>query len=166
LLGVVILFAGFAYGRRKRVAELKTLVRSVEERAAPSAQQIDQLSQAIIRSQKSFKELIDSLDDAAFAISLDGTFRTVNKRVTQFLGATYQEIVGHKLHDFLEEPTIEHSALPGAFWNAGAGQILKLCLKNNPRTLYFDCEINAIVNDDSSRGVLARDVTDEREKKN
>jgi hypothetical protein len=55
LLGVVILFAGFAYGRRKRVAELKTLVRSVEERAAPSAQQIDQLSQAIIRSQKSFK---------------------------------------------------------------------------------------------------------------
>src|SRR5215475_3901769 len=107
LLGVVILFAGFAYGRRKRVEELKTLVRDIEERAAPSAEQIDQLSQAIVRSQRSFKELIDSLDDAAFAISLDGIFRTVNKRVTQFLGASYQEIVGHKLHDFLEEPTKE-----------------------------------------------------------
>ena len=168
LLGVVILFAGFAYGRRKRVAELKTLVRSVEERAAPSAQQIDQLSQAIIRSQKSFKELIDSLDDAAFAISLDGTFRTVNKRVTQFLGATYQEIVGYKLHDFLEEPTKEQIQpylapfLERRRWSG----ILKLCLKNNPRTLYFDCEINAIVNDDAVAGVsvLARDVTDEREK--
>ena len=168
LLGVVILFAGFAYGRRKRVAELKTLVRSVEERAAPSAQQIDQLSQAIIRSQKSFKELIDSLDDAAFAISLDGTFRTVNKRVTQFLGATYQEIVGNKLHDFLEEPTKEQIQpylapfLERRRWSG----ILKLCLKNNLRTLYFDCEINAIVNDDEVAGVsvLARDVTDEREK--
>jgi len=97
LLFVVILFAGFAYGRRKRVAELKSLVRSMEERAAPSDEQIDQLSQVIARSQRSFKELIDSLDDVAFAVSLDGTFRTVNRRLTQFLGTTYQDTVGHKL---------------------------------------------------------------------
>jgi len=168
MLGIVILFAGFAYGRRKRVAELKALVRSVEERAAPSSAQIDQLSQAIIRSQRSFKELIDSLDDAAFAISLEGIFRTVNKRVTQFLGATYQEIVGHRIHEFLEEPTKEQIQpflapfLERRRWSG----ILKLRLKNNARTLYFDCEVNAIVNDDEVVGisVLARDVTDEREK--
>ena len=168
LLGVVILFAGFAYGRRKRVAELKTLVRGIEERAAPSSEQIDQLSQAIIRSQRSFKELIDSLDDAAFAVSLEGTFRTVNKRVTQFLGATYQEIVGHKIHEFLEEPTkeqIQPYLSPFLERRRWAG-ILKLRLKNAPRTMYFDCEVNAIVSDDEVVGisVLARDVTDEREK--
>jgi PAS domain S-box-containing protein len=165
---VVMMFAGFAYGRRKRVVELKALVRSVEERAAPSPEQIDQLSQVIARSQRSFKELIDSLEDAAFAVSLDGTFRTVNKRVTQFLGSTYQGIVGHKLHDFLEEPTKEQIQpylspfLERRHWSG----ILKLRLKNNPRTLYFDCEINAIINDDEVVGVsvLARDVTDEREK--
>jgi len=165
---VVMMFAGFAYGRRKRVIELKALVRSVEERAAPSAEQIDQLSQAIARSQRSFKELIDSLDDAAFAVSLDGTLRTVNKRVTQFLGATYQEIVGHKIHEFLEEPTKEQVQpyLPPFLERRRWSGILKLRVKNAPRALYFDCEINAIVNDDEVVGisVLARDVTDEREK--
>src|SRR5882724_4730497 len=168
LLFVVILFAGFAYGRRKRVAELKALVRGIEERAAPSAEQIDQLSQVIVRSQRSFKELIDSLDDAAFAISLDGTFRTVNRRVTQFLGSTYQETVGHKLHEFLEEPTREQIQpylapfLERRRWSG----ILKIRLKQSPRTLYFDCVLNAIVNDNEVVGVsvLARDVTDEREK--
>ncbi len=168
LLFIVILFAGFAYGRRKRVAELKTLVRSIEDRAAPSAEQIDQLSQVIVKSQRSFKELIDSLDDGAFAISLDGTFRTVNRRVTQFLESAYQTTVGRKLHEFLEEPTPEQiQPFLGPFlerrrWSG----ILKIRLKNNPRVLYFDCVLNAIVNDNDVVGisVLARDVTDEREK--
>jgi len=35
----------------------------------------------IARSQRNFKELIDSLEDVALAISLDGTFRTVNRRL-------------------------------------------------------------------------------------
>src|SRR5579864_3225290 len=40
VLCVAIAFAGFAYGRRKRVAELKTLVRNLQERAsAPTDQQ-------------------------------------------------------------------------------------------------------------------------------
>ncbi len=168
LLFIVILFAGFAYGRRKRVAELKRLVRSIEERAAPSAEQIDQLSQVIVRSQRSFKELIDSLDDAAFAVSLDGTFRTVNRRVTQFLGSSYQETVGHKLHEFLEGPTrdqIQPYLAPFLERRRWSG-ILRIKLKQNPRVLYFDCVLNAIVNDDDVVGisVLARDVTDEREK--
>src|ERR1051325_364364 len=52
VLLIAFLFAGFVYGRKKRVAELKSLIRGIEDRAAPSAEQIDQLSQAIIRSQK------------------------------------------------------------------------------------------------------------------
>lgn len=168
ILCVALLFAGFAYGRRKRVAELKSLVRSVEERAAPSQQQIDQLSQVIVRSQRSFKELIDSLDDVAFAIALDGTFRTVNRRLTQFLGSTYQTTVGHKLQEFLDEPLPDQvQPYLGPFldrrrWSG----ILKLRLKQNPRVFYFDCVLNAIVNENEVVGisVLARDVTDEREK--
>jgi PAS domain S-box-containing protein len=168
LVFIVILFAGFAYGRRKRVAELRNLVRSMEERAAPSDEQIDQLSQVIARSQRSFKELIDSLDDAAFAVSLDGTFRTVNRRVTQFLGNNYQETVGHKLQEFLEEPTreqIEPYLMPFLERRRWSGT-LKVRLKNNSRALYFDSVLNAIVKEDEVVGVsvLARDVTDEREK--
>ena len=168
ILCTVILFAGFAYGRRKRVAELKTLVRSIEDRAAPSPEQIDQLSQAIVRSQRSFKELIDSLDDVAFAISPDGTFRTVNRRVTEFFGTTYQQTVGHKLQDFLEEPAQERIQphLPLFLERRRWSGIVKVRLKRNSRSLYFDCVVNAITHDDDVAGisVLARDVTDEREK--
>ena len=108
LLCVAIAFAGFAYGRRKRVTELKNLVRGLQERAtAPTDEQLDQLGELIARSQRSFKELIDSFDDIAFATSLDGKIKTVNRRVTELLGIPYSEVVGHRLEEFLEEPKRE-----------------------------------------------------------
>src|SRR6202047_2837020 len=69
-----VLFAVYAYGRRREVSELKTLLHGFQEHvgAAPSEAQLDQLSQMIQRSQRSFKELIDSFEDAALALSLDG----------------------------------------------------------------------------------------------
>src|SRR5215472_15401667 len=106
VLCVAIAFAGFAYGRRKRVAELKSLVREFQDRAAiPSEEQLDQLGQLIAKSQRSFKELIDSFDDVAFAISLDGKLRTVNRRMTELLGIAYNDIVGNGLDEFIDEPT-------------------------------------------------------------
>src|ERR1700674_4813859 len=92
LFCVAIAFAGFAYGRRKRVTELRNLVRGMQERATtPTNDQLDQLGELIARSQRSFKELIDSFDDIAFATSLDGKIKTVNRRVTELLGMPYTE---------------------------------------------------------------------------
>ena len=54
----------------------------------PQIEQLDQLGQVIARSQRSFKELIDSFDDVAFATSLDGKIKTVNRRVTELLGSS------------------------------------------------------------------------------
>src|ERR1700691_4372938 len=108
VLCVAIAFAGFAYGRRKRVTELKALVRDLQERVStPSEQQLDQLGQLIARSQRSFKELIDSIDDVAFAISLNGKLRTVNRRMADLLNIEYGDAVGHKLDEFLDEPKRE-----------------------------------------------------------
>src|SRR5690348_10961987 len=78
LLVLMILFAAYAYGRKREVSELKTLLHGLQERvgAVPSEEQLDQLSQVLQRSQRNFKELIDSFDDVAFAMSLDGTLRT------------------------------------------------------------------------------------------
>jgi len=169
VLCVAIAFAAFAYGRRKRVAELKDLLRGLQERAtAPTNEQLDQLSQVIARSQRSFKELIDSFDDVAFATSLDGTVRTVNRRVTELLGIAYNEIVGRKAHEFFEEPRRE-DVDPGLArflekrrWSG----LVQVRLKQSSRPLYFDCVLNAIVKNDEVVGVsaLARDVTEEREK--
>ena len=111
-LGVLllsVLLAVYAYGRRKEVVELKILLQGLQEHvgAAPSEEQLDQLNELIARSQRSFKELIDSFEDAACAVSLDGTLRTVNKSVSELVGLPYTAIVGHKFFEFLEEPNRE-----------------------------------------------------------
>src|SRR5208283_1547568 len=170
VLVLSILFAVYAGGRRREVSELKGLLRGLQEHvgAAPSEEQLDQLSQVIMRSQRSFKELIDSFDDPACAVSLDGTLRTVNKRVTEITGLPYSEVVGCKIYDFVEEPTREETERGlGRFLDKRrwAGTV-RIRLKNNSRPLYFDCVLNAIVKGDEVVGasVLGRDVTEQREK--
>ena len=165
-----ILFAVYAYGRRREVGELKDALRGLQEHvgAAPSEEQLDQLSQVIMRSQRNFKELIDSFDDPACAVSLDGTIRTVNRRVAEMAGLKYSELVGQKLFDLIEEPSREDAErnlgrfLEKKRW---AGTV-RLRLKNSTRPLYFDCVVNGIVKGDEVVGasILGRDVTEQREK--
>ncbi len=170
VLGLSILFAIYAYGRRQEVSELKGLLRGLQDHvgAAPSEEQLDQLSQVIMRSQRNFKELIDSLDDPACAVSLDGTLRTVNRRVAELTGLTYSQLVGSKVYDFVEEPARDEI-------ERGLGRFLekkrwtgtvRVRLKNNSRPLYFDCVLNGILKGDEVVGasVLGRDVTEQREK--
>lgn len=172
-LGVLLLsmlLAVYAYGRRKEVVELKILLQGLQEHvgAAPSEEQLDQLNELIARSQRSFKELIDSFEDAACAVSLDGTLRTVNKSVSDLVGLPYTAIVGHKFFEFLEEPSRESLEvnlsrfLDKRHW---AGTV-RLRLKNSARPLFFDCVLNAIVKSDEVVGVsvLGRDVTGQHEK--
>jgi PAS domain S-box-containing protein len=170
LLLLAVLFAAYAYGRKREVSDLKVLLKDLQGRVgvAPSEEQLDQLSQVIMRSQRSFKELIDSFDDVACAISLDGTFRTVNRRLTDLLGMQYAQIVGHKIDEFCDTPTrAEVEVGIGRFLEKRrwAG-VVPLKLKNSSRVLYFDCVINAIVKGDEVVGasMLARDITEEREK--
>src|ERR1700688_4991748 len=90
LFALTVLFAAYAFGRKREVSDLKQILKGFQSRAGvtPSEEQLDQLGQLIMRSQRNFKELIDSLDDAAFAVSLDGTLKTVNGRTAATLGAT------------------------------------------------------------------------------
>src|SRR5579864_6390522 len=170
VLALSILFAVYAYGRRREVTELKGLLRGLQEHvgAAPSEEQLDQLSQVIMRSQRNFKELIDSMDDPACALALDGTVRTVNKRITELTGLPYSELVGAKIFDLIDEPQRDDLArgigrfLERKRW---AGMV-RVRLKNNPRPMYFDCVLNGIMKGDEVVGasILGRDVTEQREK--
>jgi PAS domain S-box-containing protein len=170
VLVLSVLFAVYAAGRRREVTELKGVLRELQEHvgAAPSEEQLDQLSQVIMRSQRNFKELIDSFDDPACAVTLDGTLRTVNRRVTELTGLTYTELVGQKLFDLIDEPTredAEHSLARFLEKKHWAGT-LRLRLKNTTRPLYFDCVVNGIVKGDEVVGasILGRDITEQREK--
>jgi PAS domain S-box-containing protein len=170
VLVLSILFAAYAYGRRREVGELKGLLRDLQDHvgAAPSEEQLDQLSQVIMRSQRNFKELIDSFDDPACAVSLDGTLRTVNRRITQMTGLTFSEIVGKKIFDFLEEPTPEQMerGLARFLQQKRWAGMVRIRLKDSARPLYLDCVVNAISKGDEVVGasVLGRDVTEQREK--
>src|ERR1035437_3863790 len=145
---VVISFATYAFGRKREVTELKQILKGFQNQAGvtPCEEQLDQLSQLIMRSQRNFKELIDSLDDVALAISLDGTLRTVNRRTTEIIGAPYSQLVGHKLEEFLDAPLqAEGSASLARFlekrnWSG----VVEVHLKNDSRR-YYDCVVNAIV---------------------
>lgn len=170
LLVLMVLFAAYAYGRKREVTELKTILRGLQDRVGtvPSEEQLDQLSQVLQRSQRNFKELIDSFDDVAFAVSLDGTLRTVNRQFASVLDLSYAQIVGHRLDDFLDEPKREHVETGLALflqkrrWTG----LVRVQLKSSGRFLYFDCVLNAIVSNNEVVGVsvLARDVTSERQK--
>lgn len=170
LLALAFLFASYAYGRHKEVTNLKLLLKGLEDRVgvAPSEEQIEQLNQVIAKSQRSFKELIDAFDDVAFAVSLDGTFRTVNRRVTEFLACSYSDVVGHKLDDFLDEPTRDRvePALARFVAKPHWSGVIPVRLKNASRTLYFDCVLNGIFQSGELVGAsaLARDITGQREK--
>ncbi len=167
---LAILFAAYAFGRKREVTELKHILQGLQNRAGvtPSEEQLDQLGQLIMRSQRNFKELIDSLDDVALALTLDGTVRTVNRRTTEILGISYTDLVGHKLDEFLAAPL--QAETPGGLdqfrekrhWSG----IIAVTLKNNSRRRYYDCVINAIVkgNELTGASVLARDITGNREK--
>ncbi len=170
LLVIAVLFAVYAYGRQRQVTELKGLLRDLEGRVgvAPSEQQLDQLAEVIARSQRSFKELIDSFDDAALAITLDGTVRTLNRRAAGILSLNFPDIVGHRLGEFLDEPTVAdaQSGLQRFRERRRWSGLVKVRLKNGSRVLYLDCVLNAILKDDEVVGVsaLARDVTEARQK--
>jgi PAS domain S-box-containing protein len=170
VLVLSVLLAVYAYGRRKEVGELKVLLQDLQQHvgAAPSEEQLDQLNDMIARSQRNFKELIDSIDEAACAASLDGTLRTVNKRVSQLVSLPYTAIIGQKFFEFVEEPTrasVESGLVRFLEKRHWAGTV-RVRFKKNTRTLYFDCVLNAIVKSDEVVGVsvLGRDVTEQHEK--
>ena len=170
VLVLSVLLAVYAYGRRREVVELKVLLQGLQEHvgAAPSEQQLDQLNEMIARSQRSFKELIDSLEDAACAVSLDGTLRTVNKTVAELVELPYTSIVGRKVFEFIEEPsrgTLEGGLARFLDKRHWAGTV-RMRLKGSTRQLYFDCVLNAIVKGGEVVGVsvLGRDVTGQHEK--
>lgn len=172
-LGVLVLsvlLAVYAYGRRREVVALKSLLQDLQEHvgAAPTEDHLDQLNDMIARSQRSFKELIDSIDDAACALSLDGTVRTVNKSVSELIGLPYTSIVGQKIFEFIEEParSSAEAGIPRFLEKRHWAGTVRLRLKNNSRLLYFDCVLNAIMKSGEVVGVsvLGRDVTGRHEK--
>jgi len=126
--------------------------------AAPSEEQLDQLSQVIMRSQRSFKELIDSFDDAACAVSLDGTLRTVNKRVTETGGCPLLDLVwtqNIRIHRRAKHAKVwtRDRAVPG---QEALGRDGPRATEEYVAATVFECVVNAILRATKCRRQHAR----------
>ena len=135
--------------------------------AASTEAQFKKLVEVISRSQLNYRELIDSLDHAVFTISLEGEIRVANRRFVEILGVSFQDLIGHRLDEFIAVPTMAE-ALRGrdAFLQKGhwAGRI-SIQLKKDPRRRFYDCWLQALTDDEQVTSISGwvRDVTSQHE---
>ncbi len=128
---------------------------------------VEDLLQIVVRSQQSYRQLIDSMDDVMFSLTLHGEICAVNQRFTELAELPFSEIIGRNLASIIEEPTLEEAAhalprfLERRFWQG----IIRVRMRKTHGVRYFDSALRAVVKGDETVGisVLARDVTYERE---
>src|SRR5262249_24357127 len=109
LVVLVALFVAYTWKRSSEVAELRGLVRGIEQRdvAPPDNKQLDQLFESIARSQQGYRDLIDSFDDILIALTLEGEIRAVNRSFSDLVALPFQQIIGKALTDFVTDSSGE-----------------------------------------------------------
>src|SRR5450759_3761234 len=131
--------------------------------AAFSREQFEQLVEVISRSQQNYRELIDNLDQAVFTLSVDGEVRVANRCLLEILGVTFQELIGHRLSEFVESPTLEkvRPALPALAKDGMWAGVVPVRLKKDGALRHFNCWLHAIVEGEHVSAVFgwARDIT-------
>ena len=172
LVVLVLLFGAYAWNKNNEVAELRGLVRGIEQRANASRtnEQFDQLFALISKSQQGYRDLIDTFEDLLFSVANDGKILTLNRSFADLLNLSFADIVGRPLEQFFELPEAgDREAL--AQWLPRFQQrrrwtgVVRARVKHSGELRYFDCVLHAIVRDNAVRGIsgFARDVTQERE---
>ena len=168
---VAVLFAIYVEAKRREIAELRGVVRGLQQSSPSGAtdEQFSRLLEAISNSQRNYRQMIDSLDDIVLSVSLDGTVQTLNRAATQVLGKSFHELFEHKLDEFLVEPTAAEVQRHLERFRARRqwSGVLKLRLRESGAVRFVDCMAHPILGaDDQVAGisVLARDITEQRER--
>ncbi|MGB8835556.1 MAG: PAS domain S-box protein, partial [Candidatus Acidiferrales bacterium] len=135
--------------------------------SSPTAAQFKKLVEVISRSQLNYRELIDSLDHAVFTVALDGEIRVANRRLAEILGVSFQDLIGHRLTEFVAEPTLaEATSFLNGFLEKGhwAGRIA-VRMKHGEQRRFYDCWLQALREEDQAPSVSGwvRDVTSQHE---
>ena len=131
-----------------------------------SEPQVDTLTEVIARSQNNYRELIDNLDQALFTLTPEGTVRVANLRLAEILGASFQELIGRPLGEFVESPTLADAQrkLPVLLKADAWSGTIPIKLKKDGVTRYFDCWLQSSTEAGNTSIIgWARDVTEQRE---
>src|SRR5437879_9957622 len=113
LVLLIILFGLYTWKKPTEPAEMRGLMRGLEQRAEapPSEKQLGQLFEIISRSQQGYRDLIDSFDDVLLALTLEGQIRAVNRSFSDLVGTPFQQIIGKPITDFLQEGSGDRAEL-------------------------------------------------------
>src|ERR1700722_19550514 len=106
-----------------------------------SDDQINKLVDAIARSQHNHRDLIDNLDQAVFTFSLEGEVRVANRRLCEILAASFPDLIGHRLSEFIETPSWDKiaSAIPEFLSRGSWRGTVPVRLKRESSPRYFEC---------------------------
>jgi PAS domain-containing protein len=105
LVALVALLGVYVWKKTQEIAELKGMVRGLDQKdsAPPSDRALEHLFQMISKSQQGFRDLIDSFDDILLALSLDGEIRAANRSFVDFVGQSFQEVIGVPLSRLISD---------------------------------------------------------------
>jgi PAS domain S-box-containing protein len=171
LVVLVSLLGVYMWKKAQEIAELKGVVRGMDQQSGsmPSDRQVEHLVEMISKSQQGFRDLIDSFDDTLLALTLDGEIRAANRSFADLLGVPFQQFIGHKLTDFIEDlgNTSEDSLQEGKkrfLESRNWSGVVHLRIKRLNSTYYFDCVAHAMLREGKVQGltVLGRDITSAR----
>jgi PAS domain S-box-containing protein len=128
---------------------------------------LHKLFEIVSRSQLGYRELIDNLDHAVFTLGMDGSIRVANRYMADRLGASFQDLIGRPLDEFVSAPSraeIE-AALPKLVKEGDWAGRLAVKLRHSPEQRYFDCrfQLSSAAEGDASISGWARDVTAQQE---
>jgi PAS domain S-box-containing protein len=172
LVVLVFLFVAYAWSKANEIAELRGLVRGIEQRTTPGHdnEQLNQLFSLISRSQQGYRDLIDTFEDLLFSVTNDGKILTVNRSFADLLNLSFADVVGRPLDEFFDLPEASDRLaleqwLPRFIQRRRWTGVVRARVKKTGALRYFDCVLHAIVRDDVVHGIsgFARDVTKERE---
>lgn len=169
LVILVVLFGIYVWHQRRQVGELRGLLRGMQETAAapPSDQQIEKLLDVVARSQHGYRELIDSLDHIVFNLSTTGEIKVVNRRFSDVLGVSFNDLIRQPLTEFFSEPEPEAAVhvveqlRDKRPWNG----IIRAKIRRTGEIRYFDTVLQPIMQGTHVTAIsgIARDVTSQRE---
>src|SRR5713101_4809567 len=106
LVVLAALFVVYAWSKTAEIAELRGLVRGIQQGSAAEREtgQLDRLFSLVSKSQQGYRDLIDTFEDLLFSISLEGEILAANRSFADLLGRSFTEVVGRPLEEFLEFP--------------------------------------------------------------
>jgi PAS domain S-box-containing protein len=172
LVLLVLLFGVYMWSKSAEMAELRGLVRGLEHRddGIPDLNQLEKLFGMVQRSQQGYRDLIDTFDDLLFSVSLDGQIVAANRSCADLLEQPFSALVGRRLEEFMDLPdgsgrASAEAALPKLLERRGWSGVLRIRLKGAGSIRYFQCSVHMLSRSgrDYGVGVLARDITQQRE---